>query len=207
MFSGSIVWRGIIYSILMMIGKLATGVWLVRISFPWSSLDFLIPTRYKLPNASKNGNGRARDSPVGTSKDEHMLHNLGQRSPVGPDSATAQIGLKTISNTNRPAPAKPLSLYPPAILGLAMTARGEIGFLIASIAESQGIFSNISNPSGPTGSSQIYLVVVWAIVLCTMLGPLGVGLLVRRVKRLESSGGSKRGGVLGVWGVDAMSGS
>ena len=52
----------------------------------------------------------------------------------------------------------------------------------------------------------VYLVVVWAAVVCTAVGPLGVGLLVRRVKVLEKrrrEGGGGGEGVLGVWGFES----
>lgn len=95
-------------------------------------------------------------------------------------------------------PPKPKSLYPPAILGLAMVSRGEIGYLIASLAESQGMFSN-----GETeGSSETYLVIIWAISLCTLFGPICVGTLVKRVKKLQQQRvGSGAPDPLGVWGI------
>jgi Kef-type K+ transport system membrane component KefB len=97
-------------------------------------------------------------------------------------------------------PPKPKSLYPPFILGLAMVARGEVGYLIASIAESQGIFSSGSSSEG---SSDIYLVVIWAISLCTLIGPILVGTLVRRVKKLQQSRKDSGSGPdpLGIWGI------
>lgn len=60
-----------------------------------------------------------------------------------------------------------------------MVARGEIGFLISAIAESNGIFDQEG------GSDQLFLIVTWAILLCTIVGPLVVGLMARRVKRLD----------------------
>jgi Kef-type K+ transport system membrane component KefB len=94
----------------------------------------------------------------------------------------------------------PRSLYPSAILGLAMVARGEVGFLIASVAQAEGVFD---------GAPQLYLIVMWAAMVCTIAGPLCVGSLVRRVKVLErkrSEAGSGGGeGVLGAWGVEASS--
>jgi hypothetical protein len=48
--------------------------------------------------------------------------------------------------------------------------------------------------------------VTWAIVLCTILGPLAVGLSVRRVKELQARKKKQHEGaerdVLGVWGVE-----
>ena len=67
-----------------------------------------------------------------------------------------------------------------------MMARGEIGFLIAALAESKGIFiSGDELPTEEDGGSRIYLMVAWAVVLCTVIGPVSVGLLVSRVKKLQ----------------------
>lgn len=57
-----------------------------------------------------------------------------------------------------------------------------------------------------TVTREIYLVVVWAVVLCTVIGPVSVGLLVRRVKRLQWQQRQVRGrfnskDLLGIWGV------
>jgi len=102
--------------------------------------------------------------------------------------------LSTSQTQNPPPPGPPekraLRAHAPALLGLAMTARGEIGFLIASVAESRGIFSSTfptPSPStdGVESTSELYLVAVWAIVLCTVIGPVVLGGFVRRVKRLE----------------------
>ena len=85
-----------------------------------------------------------------------------------------------------------------------MVARGEIGYLIASLAETDGIFAK-SSPSGQqqsSGSSEMYLVVVWAITLCTVIGPICVGTLVKRVRTMQTQR-VQSGGVdpLGAWGV------
>ena len=80
-----------------------------------------------------------------------------------------------------------------------MLARGEIGYLIASLAETGGVFAQ-QNRAGGIGSSEIYLVVIWAITLCTLVGPVCVGMLVRRVKGLQEGRKGGAGDVLGVWG-------
>lgn len=86
-----------------------------------------------------------------------------------------------------------------------MCARGEIGFLISGVAESNGIFS-ATGPASADEPSDIFLVVTWAIVLCTIAGPLGVGLSVRRVKKLQQRKNKLQEGtgrdVLGAWGVE-----
>lgn len=84
-----------------------------------------------------------------------------------------------------------------------MMARGEIGFLISAVVKSNGVssFRSVSD-----FESNIFLVVTWAIVLCTILGPLGVGFTVRRSKRFREQGNREQEGagrdVLGV-GVSA----
>ena len=99
---------------------------------------------------------------------------------------------------------KSRSLYPAAIIGFAMMARGEIGFLIAALAESKGIFASRDESSAEEdGGSSIYLVVTWAVVLCTIISPVSVGLLVKRVKKLQRQRRELGGGEdpLGIWAV------
>ena len=95
---------------------------------------------------------------------------------------------------------RPKSLYPASILGCAMVARGEIGFLISAVAESRGIFSS----AGGDGTSELFLIITWAIMLCTIVGPIGVGLLTRRVRKLqlmERDCSEERADPLGIWGI------
>lgn len=96
--------------------------------------------------------------------------------------------------------SKPMSLYPVAMLGSAMIPRSEIGFLISSLTRSNDVFGS------PTagGSSELYPIVTWAISLCTLIGPLAVGSLAKRVKRLqaiETKTSAGKTGPLGVWGM------
>ncbi|MCJ1423374.1 hypothetical protein MMC29_001257 [Sticta canariensis] len=161
LFGGDVIWRGLVYTILMLWGKLLTGLWMVRIA--------------KRPG--------------------FLSDDLTLERQISPRSTRS-------NRSNQPPPvAVPRSLYPASVLGTAMITRGEIGFLIASLAESRGIFaSTTSNERG--GSSRIYLVVIWAITLCTIIGPITMGSIVRRVKKLqlrhEASGGPDP---LGTWGV------
>jgi len=85
-----------------------------------------------------------------------------------------------------------------------MVSRGEIGFLISSVAQSNGIFDSAAGGNEDDDAISItFLVVTWGIFLCTIIGPLTVGLLVRRVKRLsEKSRSVGARDALGVWGVE-----
>lgn len=206
MFSGQVIWRGIIYAMLMAIGKMITGLWLVR--FSPSPVSGLVSTAKKLFAYTHSYCA----SPRTVSKKSNRNKKAPQRPATQDDSANVStpdnVKDESQSTSRSPAPTfrpdspislppKPKSLYPSSILGLAMVARGEVGYLIASIAESQGIFSNESSE----GPSEIYLVVIWAISLCTLIGPILVGTLVRRVKKLQRSRVDMGSDPLGVWGI------
>lgn len=115
------------------------------------------------------------------------------------DTDTSQASPQIRNST--PKPEKALSLYPACIVGIGMVARGEIGYLISALAESKGIFGRSENGE----SSELFLIVTWAITLCTVIGPISVGLIVNRVRKLESESqkaqGDNRRNVLGAWGV------
>ncbi len=76
-----------------------------------------------------------------------MSHGQGAEKPDAESEAgtpaIASVSAVTYNNTHSEDLDKinqPLSLYPASVLGLAMVARGEIGHLIASLAESRGTF-------------------------------------------------------------------
>lgn len=184
MFSGGVVWRGLVYTLLMAFGKFLCGACLVRFSgplLPKPSRKKYIPTQIWACWPIFGSHSKTNAEP--------------SRTQVNTTEQPASRG----EQKHKTLP-KPQSLYPAAILGNAMIARGEIGFLISSIAESKGIFK--SQASG--GSSELFLVVTWAILLCTIFGPVAVGLLVKRVKRLQRTERSHKTGrddPLGIWGV------
>ncbi|KAK7537296.1 Sodium/hydrogen exchanger family-domain-containing protein [Phyllosticta citribraziliensis] len=207
MFAGSVVWRGIVYTLLMLLGKLICGLWLVRFSIPTTGvLEHLKRFGFRLPSVphlvGKSGatggaapKGKQMERNENTAPPQDAAQMAPSNAPeFSSQSSTAAAAVasptSTTTRNTTPNPATPISLYPGAIIGSAMVARGEIGFLISSVAQSKGVLSD-----------EIFLVATWAIMLCTIIGPLTVGLLVRRVKTLQSSRESRRD-VLGVWGVD-----
>lgn len=214
MFQGSVVWRGVIYSLLMIFGKMVTGLWLVRFSLnpmfnlitavkkPFSFLRFFCADPKGDRKKKKKSSGKSH--PTSQSVHNTDAGNKDETQNTSPRDTQPQSDLGAVSqitsskpNTSLSLPPKPKSLYPPSILGLAMVARGEVGYLIASLAESQGMFS--SGSSGET--SEIYLVVIWAISICTLIGPISVGTLVRRVKKLQQSRETSGADPLGAWGI------
>ncbi|KAH3056311.1 hypothetical protein KXV27_009537 [Aspergillus fumigatus] len=206
MFEGRVVWRGVVYTLLMAFGKLVTGLLLMRLTLRGSKL---------LNKAKKVLLGFATVRAAKSCKTKPQLDSDCSRAPAqgeiqsdGPKREESQLpesDSRTQDSQFPAATAAPL-VVPASILGLAMVARGEIGYLIASLAEADGIFSPHSSSSPRTDSqevaSEIYLVVIWAITLCTFIGPLCVGFLVKRVKTLQrlrtQSGGEDP---LGAWGV------
>ncbi|KAK7515824.1 sodium/hydrogen exchanger family protein [Phyllosticta citriasiana] len=227
MFSGRIVWRGIVYTLLMLLGKLACGLWLVRFSTSTHILERLKRLGFRAPcvthwvgktapaeDARGEGKGKAKKQKQrqkhtitdenadaaqygeNATQEAKALAAAQPNAPSSSDSSALGPTASAPSSHITPSPTSPVSLYPGAIIGSAMVARGEIGFLISSVAQSRGVLSD-----------EIYLVATWAIMLCTIIGPLAVGMLVRRVKGLqlgrdERLGGEGKRDVLGVWGVD-----
>ena len=154
MFNGSVLWKGIIYAVMMMVAKAAVGS--------------AIYGQY-LASRLRHGTRHAqRDT------------NLQERAPH----------------------------FPAAIISLAMVARGEIGFLIASLSFSAGTLTLQSTPGtrsdNVTSNQDLFLVITWAVVLCTLLGPIGVGIAVRKLRRLDKespnvSPNDVRNLTLGTW--------
>lgn len=75
------------------------------------------------------------------------------------------------------SPRQP-SLWPVAtLLGSAMVARGEISLLIVNVAR---------EASPELMPDELFYLAIWATLLCTIIGPVVVGLIV---KQLERTGG------------------
>lgn len=165
------------------------GVWLIRFSPPIPSRNILLSpllrTASNIPFCSRRGGETEGSSGL------NMAVTKRQKGDAGPSVANKSSRANDTevpsdtrrSNLTSRDPAKPKSLYPSTIIAFAMVARGEIGFLISALAQSNGIF----DPSSSLAETEnnIFLVATWAIVICTFVSPLCVGLLVKRVKRLE----------------------
>lgn len=207
MFTGTILWKGIIYTTLMFLAKFVCGFWLMRV--PGLTTRALVRVKPKSGTRSHSENGQPRapntndpkpaESPPASSvigvPSQGIISHRPQHDPE-PESVepSEKLSSSTAKQHSTETSPKPISLYPGCILGCAMVARGEIGFLISAIAESKGIYGE--EPNGP-----IFLVVTWAIMLCTIIGPLLVGTLVKRVKHLELRSSNGASAVLGIWGT------
>ncbi|KAK9461515.1 Sodium/hydrogen exchanger family-domain-containing protein [Lipomyces oligophaga] len=200
MLRGAIIWKGLVYASLMIIAKLVCGLWLLKFSMSTTFVKRVISwmkgskISYLFSQTSKFNSSLPPE--FSETDPEPLQDQILEISEVNQRTPSAEH-IESVESKSR-------SIYPASILGWAMVARGEIGFLISSVGEANEIFRQ--NPKSQQ-SSDIFLVVTWAIVLCTIVGPLAVGLLVRRVNKLQGSKGREntqiRGDVLGKWGAFA----
>jgi hypothetical protein len=181
----------------MALGKCATGLWLIvppaagrfiaKIKRPPPSQNVELETsaKYVRSQAESNVSSVATSSGIRASGDDLALTPAEVPSPIDiPQLSTDSEAQPTSSS---PDPSTEHGSFQAALLlSVAMTTRGEIGFLIAAVAQSSGILV-------PT---DIYLVVMWAIVLCTLAGPVGVGIIVRRLAKMPPA---RRNQILGIW--------
>ncbi|KAI0084196.1 hypothetical protein BDY19DRAFT_1096590 [Irpex rosettiformis] len=150
-----ILWRGILYSILMCIAKLATGIPVLC----WSIWEHSRGTR----------SGASPPLSLDVADSVEMTVRR-------PSSETRS---RSSSQDQNPSPSFLLHLAPALFMGSAMVSRGEIGLLVVQIAH---------DPQSSLLSDDTYLIAIWAILLCTLTGPIMVGILVKRWNRWLQTG-------------------
>ena len=200
LFHGPVVWRGMVYTVLMVLGKCATSVWLF--AFPVLN-KFISKVKTKIPQSNRN----AQADKVPTQSPPRSAHPPSQifpdsemtsKSIISDDFDTSHnppiIHRNTIlaMNYDNPHTAKTSQkyIYAVLLLSFAMTTRGEIGFLIAAVGQSIDILA----------PEDVYLVVIWAVILCTLLGSIGVGIVVFFIKKAAVRLRVGPSEILGVWG-------
>lgn len=159
MFSASIVWKGIVYAILMMLAKMLVGIviYFDHLKVAWRRAH-KTQCRSNTPPTSTAG------CPLEPLPTPVTRNNSTSAEKTGPPHTIA------------------------ALVGFAMMARGEIGFLIASLSQSSGTLT-LQHSDGTTVASsgeEIFLVIIWAVVLCTIVGPVAVGFLVKLLRKENS---------------------
>ena len=157
MFRGTIVWKGIVYSLLMVLGKgLVSSV---------IYLNYFMESWRDKRSASRR---REKNAPP-------QEPNI-QRS--GPQDQEARAKCPHV-----------IAL----MVSFAMISRGEIGFLIASLSQSSGTLTlrHRDRPGMEPSGEDIFLVITWAVVICTIAGPLGVGFFVHRLRLVTEQSLSK----------------
>ncbi|KAL7009139.1 hypothetical protein EMMF5_001337 [Cystobasidiomycetes sp. EMM_F5] len=153
MFNGSVVWKGIVYSLLMAVAKLATGAFVV--------LEY---TYKKLNKPSATAIASAAVPSVAIASDRGSERSGSETSHTFPPREPSK------RSTTRQPSLLPASL----LLGSAMVARGEISLLIANLALA-------SSPS--LMPDDLFYLILWATLLCTVAGPVTVGTVVKQMQK------------------------
>jgi hypothetical protein len=182
----------------MAVAKCATGCWLIILP---ASTKFIrkAATENRAQNQKMKAKSKANPSEPPVPKlCEQTTSSASPSDTANTDAVNEQTSPSPESKeeSNPPHPRETTSssvrhknLYPALLLGLSMTTRGEIGFLIAAIAQSSAILA----------PSEVYLVVLYGILLCTLFGPIGVGVIGTRIEKVAHGAGG-RDAVLGGWG-------
>ncbi|KAI0755464.1 hypothetical protein BC629DRAFT_1684279 [Irpex lacteus] len=166
----AILWRGVVYSILMCIAKLATGLPVLC----WSLWSTSRRIRLARENCSPAQVPFVPDPCLSTGSASATPQDVVERA-IRSNNTLARDRYATIHDSRGASLSSSPSLlshFAPALfLGIAMVSRGEIGLLVVQIAH---------DPQSSLLGDDTYLIAVWSILLCTLVGPIGVGIVVRR---------------------------
>ncbi|GAA6025612.1 hypothetical protein JCM11491_001429 [Sporobolomyces phaffii] len=167
LWQGRIVWRGIVYAVLMTLGKVLVG--------------FCVLANDAMFSRTRSDASGSVDQSSG--KDDDELESAVAATTF---AERARSEPATLSTTN-PASASSRSSFvretlPAAgFLGLALVARGEIGVLVLQVAYNSN--AGGGSEGGSTGSSVLetepYLVAIWAVLVCTIVGPVAFARVVK----------------------------
>ncbi|OBZ66550.1 hypothetical protein A0H81_13411 [Grifola frondosa] len=160
-----ILWRGVLYAVLMCIGKLAVGIPIIVCRAK------TMPPHIHPPGQSRNDTPMAQQEP---SPRQFASRLNSYQEPRDVDGCTSSLSGARMSHTCSTNETSALhsptsrtsmrarlksSIFPAAFISVAMVARGEIGLLIAQIAR-QGVEATAEDAG--------------------LLGPIGVGFVVSR---------------------------
>lgn len=160
----TVLWKGLIFALLMAFAKIAVGLYVVL----WSTLSTSgVNVRRSLATLSKR---TLRLHPISEHKSVHQI-----RTPGSTSGETTALENCPSSRSHHPIRS---SIPAAAFMGVGMISRGEIGLLIAQIARN-GTGTSDGEQAGLLGD-EAFSVCIWAIMLCTLVGPIGVGFVVRR---------------------------
>lgn len=152
----------------MLVAKAACGIW----PLVWDR--FSKPTHLRTSTPSQGSDERSQlDGPHPASSGYGSIREMSSIAvrPRAPPSSPVLSSLALPPPVQPPTTPSQPAWETAAFLGLAMVARGEVGLLIAQIGYTE---SGLLSEEG-------FLVVLWAILLNTVVGPVGVGVLVKRV--------------------------
>ncbi|KAK4056447.1 hypothetical protein OIO90_002590 [Microbotryomycetes sp. JL221] len=152
LFTGTLIWKGFVYATLMTIAKVSVGLTIILFD----------TVRWIMLKQRTTTNQTTLDGRNGFDSDETFNGGLEQTMSQN-ESSSLTIGDKLRFK----------SLPAAGFLGFAMVARGEIGVLILQVAH------NSSGQERILGD-EAYLVGLWAVTLCTIVGPVVFAVIVKR---------------------------
>ncbi|GAA6033754.1 hypothetical protein JCM8097_004417 [Rhodosporidiobolus ruineniae] len=172
LWTGPRIWRGVVYALLMALGKVLAGL-------PILVVDLFSPPAAGM--AAEDG----REGRAGVRAEEAVGNTEAERSCATMAVERNELEREKEKEQGRPAKESRLavlretSLSAAAFVGLALVARGEIGILVLQVAYSSASVS-LSSSSSAILSEDAYLISIWGVALCTILGPVAFSALVRR---------------------------
>lgn len=202
MFDGDVIWRGLVYAGLMFLGKFACAIWML----PRPHTGRLLRRNKASPQQRSEAigetiSGRLENGDLPASACQYSSGMMSQYSincrvdsfndapgdqeTVAEESAFDSQPVQIHATISSSEPGTQ-TLYPSALLGSAMVGRGEIGFLILSLAESHDLLDPPGLHMSRPEPSDLYLILTWAIILCTIIGPVAAGILAKRVEKLRT---------------------
>ncbi|PPR07807.1 hypothetical protein CVT26_014991 [Gymnopilus dilepis] len=131
--SHRVVWRGLLYALLMTIGKMCVGFWF----FVWPRPGFCSRAAVRLSRFLK----------------------------------------KQVQSRTRGA----------LLLGIAMVARGEIALIVAQLARPLLLGSGLADEGSNIVDEEPAAIVMWAILITTLAGAVGVGILLKAWQRRDDN--------------------
>jgi Kef-type K+ transport system membrane component KefB len=168
--SNKVVWRGLLYSLLMVVAKLAVGIWI----FFWPDRR-LQAGRYRKQNRQPRNRGAPSSSPNRQADISLEAVPSDRQTEPSPTTCTSAVQQTTESSSHSALSRTRSAL----LLGVAMVARGEIALIVAQLARPLLVPTNSENGATSSMQSEPFAVVVWAILVSTVGGAVGVGLVLR----------------------------
>jgi Kef-type K+ transport system membrane component KefB len=147
--SRRVIWRGFVYSLLMILAKAVVGFWLLVWPDRHSGLGWCGVRTNATPK-------KTRHSP------DPKRKNATPSSEVDENQESSSVPVPGMSHPRSAT-----------LIGLAMIARGEIALIVAQLARP------LLMGGMPPETAEPFAVVIWAILVTTVSGALGVGFLLR----------------------------
>ncbi|KJA23843.1 hypothetical protein HYPSUDRAFT_65961 [Hypholoma sublateritium FD-334 SS-4] len=193
--SHQVIWRGLIYSLLMILSKMVVGFWMLVWPEPNVSRARTGTQRSAKPPSSASAPSDIESARRRPTFSQRFLRRM--RNKLGGEPATHKPPASNPSTSVATRSQEPTRVRAALLLGLAMVARGEIALIVAELARpllvGPALPSAMSTAGAGAGNTTVtrrpipdeepFAIVVWAILLSTVGGAIGVGALTTSWKK------------------------